>query len=98
GVPIRAVLAGPDDGAAGSAAVFSREGTGDDLEFADRVDRGAGDLRAQLLHVRRDRVFFTAIEQEVVLQRSIAVDAHAAGAAGVRGAGLFGVAVALHAR
>ncbi len=86
------------DRGARRAPVFRRVRARDDLELLDCVHRRARDLRRQLLHVLGDAVVVDAVEQEVVLQRTGAVDVDAAGAAERRAAALLGVAVALHAR
>ncbi len=95
---IGAGLGADDDGRARRPAVFGGVGTGDDLELVDRVHRRTRQLRGELLHVGREAVVGHAVEQEVVLQAAIAVHADAAGAARRSAAGLFRIAVALHAR
>ena len=94
---VGAGLGGDGDGGPGGAPVLRGVGAGDDLELLDRVDRRAGDLARQLLHVLRDAVVVHPVEQEVVLQRAGAVHVDAPGAAEGGAAPLLGVAVALHA-
>ena len=93
---IRPRLGRDRDRPARGAPVLRGVGARHDLELLDRVDRRARDLRRQLLDVLRDRVVVDAVEQEVVLERAVAVHVHAAGAARGGAAALFREAVALH--
>ena len=89
---------GDVDGRAGIASKLGGVRIGDDLEFLDRIDRRPHHLRGQLLDVFRYRVVVDPIENEVVLQRSHAVNVKPARAPEAGPAALIGVAVALHAR
>ena len=84
-----------DDGAA--AAVFGGVRAGDDFEFLQRVDGGAGDLRGQLLDVFGNGIVVDAVQQEIVFELAHAVDIESAGAARAGAAALIGVALPLHA-
>ena len=84
--------------APGAAAILSRIGIGDYVEFGDHVDGGMSGLGAQFLHVLGKCVVVDAVEDEIVLQRVDAVDVEVADAAGRGRAALICVTVDLHAR
>src|ERR1700677_1494460 len=84
-----------DDRAA--AAIFGRIRRGDKFEFLKRIDRRAGHLRGQLLHVFGDGIVVDAIEKKVVLKLAHAMDVEPARAPGARASSLVGIALALYA-
>src|SRR5215471_2867921 len=85
------------DGGTRAAAVLSGIWIADDLKLLNCVNRRPDYLRSELLDVLGNRVVIDAIQDEVVLQRSDAVNVDAAGAACGGSAGLFGIAVTLDA-
>jgi len=94
---VGATLGGDVDSCAGAASVFRGVGVGDDFEFLNGVDGGAGGFGGELLDVFGEGVVVDAVEDEVVLQGVDAVDIEAAGAACSGLPALLGVAIGLHA-
>ena len=65
---VAAALGSDADERAGTAAVFRGIGIGAHPKLLNRIHRGPGHLRGQLLYVLRDRVIVHTIENKIILQ------------------------------
>ena len=92
---VGARFGGHADGRAGRFAELGRVRARHHLELANGIDRRPRYLGGQFLDVLGNRVIVEAVEQEVVLQRSDAVNVDASRPAGRRAAGLLGITIAL---